>query len=180
MPKKFSIYWYKEGPEFKQAFLYNLRDNDVQEGGRIAKGAIVQGAVGLVAAEVEVFGWTGNALPFNPNRRCDWHDFELPCMASPRLPAGKVAAGLLRDGNYAVAAITSDEVKALADSLKVTRDGFEFHVSFRTRFGENKTETVTFGKSGSDAFASRSDEPGAAKLDAMGLDEAMKTLDAVK
>lgn len=48
------------------------------------------------------------------------------------------------------------------------------------KFGENKTETVTFGKSGSDAFASRSDEPGAAKLDAMGLDEAMKTLDAVK
>ncbi|HEY7191556.1 MAG TPA: DUF4340 domain-containing protein [Vicinamibacterales bacterium] len=48
------------------------------------------------------------------------------------------------------------------------------------KFGENKTETVTFGKSGSDGFASRSDEPGSAKLDAMGLDEAMKTLDALK
>jgi hypothetical protein len=48
------------------------------------------------------------------------------------------------------------------------------------KFGDNKTETVTFGRSGSDVFASRSDEPGAAKLDAMGLDEAMKTLDALK
>jgi len=48
------------------------------------------------------------------------------------------------------------------------------------KFGDNKTETVTFGRSGSDVFASRSDEPGAAKLDAMGLDEAMKALDALK
>lgn len=48
------------------------------------------------------------------------------------------------------------------------------------KYGENKTETVTFGRSGSDVFASRSDEPGAAKLDAMGLDEAMKSLDALK
>jgi hypothetical protein len=47
-------------------------------------------------------------------------------------------------------------------------------------YGENKTETVTFGKSGSDVFASRGDEPGAAKLDAMGFDEAMKTVDALK
>jgi hypothetical protein len=48
------------------------------------------------------------------------------------------------------------------------------------KYGENKMETVTFGKSGSDAFATRSDEAGTAKLDAMGLDEAMKTLDALK
>lgn len=119
MAKKFSIYWYKEGPEFTQAFLYNLRDNDVQEGGRIAKGAIVQGAVGFVAAESEVFGWTGKTVAFNANRRCQWHDFELPCMASAELPAGRVPAGQLRDANYAVAAITSDAVKALADNLKI-------------------------------------------------------------
>src|SRR6476660_9255600 len=30
----------------------------------------------------------------------------------------------------------------LADSLRVTREGFEFHVSFRTRFGETKTEKL--------------------------------------
>jgi len=48
------------------------------------------------------------------------------------------------------------------------------------KYGENKMETVTLGKSGNDAFATRSDEPGTAKLDAMALDEAMKTLDALK
>jgi hypothetical protein len=40
-----------------------------------------------------------------------------------------------------------------------------------------KQEKVTFGKSGSDAFASRSDDPGAAKIEAEKLDEAIKTLD---
>lgn len=119
MAKKFSVYWYKEGPEFIAAFLYNLRDDDVQEGGRIGKGVIVQGAVGFVAAECEVFGWTGKSVAFNAHRRCHWHDFELPCMASPALPAGNVPASQLRDANYAVAAITSDAVKAIADDLKI-------------------------------------------------------------
>jgi hypothetical protein len=119
MPKKYSTYWYQEGPEFKQAFLYNLRDNDVQSGGMIEQGAIVLGAVGLVAAESTVVGRTGKILPFSANRRCEWQGFELPCMTLPTLPAGKVPASSLRDGNYAVAAITSDEVKAKADSLKV-------------------------------------------------------------
>ena len=31
-------------------------------------------------------------------------------------------------------------------------------------FGENKQETVTFGRSGTDVIASRSDEPGTAKV----------------
>lgn len=48
-------------------------------------------------------------------------------------------------------------------------------------FDQNKTETVTLAKSGTDAFASRSDEPGSAKLE-MGsaLDEVMKAIDGVK
>ncbi|PWU21782.1 MAG: hypothetical protein C5B50_01095 [Verrucomicrobia bacterium] len=119
MSQKFSIYWYQQGPEFKQAFLYNLRDNDVQQGGKIPLGAIIQGSVGLVAAEAEVFGWTGKLVPFNANRRCEWQGYELPCMASPALPAGKVSGGILRDWNYAVAAITSDQVKSMAESLKI-------------------------------------------------------------
>lgn len=119
MAKKFSIYWYQEGPEFKKAYLYNLRDNDVHSGGKIEQGEIVLGAIGLVAAESTAFGWTGKVLPFTPNRRCEWQGFELPCMALPSLPAGKVSASLLRAGNYAVAAITSDAVKSMADSLKV-------------------------------------------------------------
>jgi hypothetical protein len=48
------------------------------------------------------------------------------------------------------------------------------------RFTDNKSETVTFGRSGSDVFASRSDEPGSAKVEGTGLDDALKALDGVK
>lgn len=48
------------------------------------------------------------------------------------------------------------------------------------RFDTNKTEAVTFGRSGADVFAGRADEPGAAKVDAMMFDEAVKALDALK
>ena len=37
-----------------------------------------------------------------------------------------------------------------------------------------------FGKVGSDVFATRAGEPGAAKIDAARFDEAMKALDAIK
>ena len=40
-----------------------------------------------------------------------------------------------------------------------------------------KEERVTFGKTDSDAYASRPGEPGAAKVDATDLTEAMKSLD---
>ena len=119
MPKNFTIYWYQEGPEFTKAFLYNLRDNAVQGGGKIAKGAITTGAVGFVAAECEVFGRTVKTAAFKGNRLCKWKGYELPCKTLASAPAGRVPASQLRDSNYAVAAITSDEVKAQADSLKV-------------------------------------------------------------
>lgn len=45
---------------------------------------------------------------------------------------------------------------------------------------DNRSETVTFGRGGTDVFASRPDEPGAAKLEASGFDEAVKALDALK
>jgi len=49
------------------------------------------------------------------------------------------------------------------------------------RFDEtNKQERVAFGRVGADVFASRGDEPGAARIDAAAFDEALKTLDAVK
>ena len=48
------------------------------------------------------------------------------------------------------------------------------------RFPDNRTEIVTFGRSGSDVFASRGDEPGSAKVEGTGLDDALKALDAVK
>jgi hypothetical protein len=44
-----------------------------------------------------------------------------------------------------------------------------------------KTETVTFGRAGTDLYAARADEPGAAKLEAgMTFDEVIKALDALK
>ena len=45
---------------------------------------------------------------------------------------------------------------------------------------DSRTETVTIGRSGADAFAARPDEPGAAKLDTAAVDEALKALDALK
>ena len=42
------------------------------------------------------------------------------------------------------------------------------------------SDTVTFGRAGADVYASRSDEPGTAKLDAASFDEAIKALDALK
>jgi Domain of unknown function (DUF4340) len=61
------------------------------------------------------------------------------------------------------------------------------HASLKTpalvvtiRFTDNRTETVTFGRAGTDVYASRSDEPGTAKVEGTGLDDAVKALDAVK
>jgi len=49
------------------------------------------------------------------------------------------------------------------------------------RTNDNKAETVTFGRSNTDVYAARSDEPGSAKIDGTAaLDEAIKLLDAVK
>jgi hypothetical protein len=48
------------------------------------------------------------------------------------------------------------------------------------RFDENKNETVTLAKSGSDAVAGRADESGSAKVEATAYDEVMKAIDALK
>jgi hypothetical protein len=52
-------------------------------------------------------------------------------------------------------------------------------VSIKATF-DSKTETVTIARSGADAFAARPDEPGAARLETMAVDEALKALDALK
>lgn len=49
------------------------------------------------------------------------------------------------------------------------------------KFDEGKKqEHILFGKSGSDVYASRKGEPGAAKLDSVEFDDMMKALDALK
>lgn len=53
-------------------------------------------------------------------------------------------------------------------------------VTVTIRFDENKTETVTFGRTAADVFAARADEPGAAKLETTPYEDALKALDALK
>lgn len=48
------------------------------------------------------------------------------------------------------------------------------------RFDDNKSEQVTFARSGSDVVAARSDEPGTATLTAGPFDEALKALEGVQ
>jgi hypothetical protein len=48
------------------------------------------------------------------------------------------------------------------------------------RFDPDRTETVRFGRAGSEAFASRPDEPGSATIEPSTFDETMKALDAMK
>jgi len=43
-----------------------------------------------------------------------------------------------------------------------------------------REEKLTFGRSGSDAYASRAGEPGAAKIEASGLDWIIKALEEIK
>jgi hypothetical protein len=86
--------------------------------------------------------------------------------------------------------IDTAKVEDLLTKLSTVRaQSFEAaaHASLRmpaltvtVRFDDNKTETVTFGRSGTDVFAGRADEPGTARVDAMTFDEAVKALDALK
>ena len=84
---------------------------------------------------------------------------------------------------------TADVVDLLTKLSNVRAQSFEAaaHASLEMpavtvtiRFDSDKTETVAFGRSATDVFASRSDEPGAARVDAMAFDEAVKAVDALK
>ena len=44
----------------------------------------------------------------------------------------------------------------------------------------NKEERVRFGRVGTDVFAARGEEPGAARVETSAYDQAMKSLDALK
>ena len=84
---------------------------------------------------------------------------------------------------------TADVVDLLTKLSNVRAQSFEAAVpaslempavTVTIRFDSDKTETVAFGRSATDVFASRSDEPGAARVDAMAFDEAVKAVDALK
>jgi hypothetical protein len=63
-----------------------------------------------------------------------------------------------------------------------TKTGLETPaVEVAVRFSDGKKqERVVFGRAGTDLYAGRTSEPGAAKLDATDFDDAMKALDALK
>ncbi len=79
--------------------------------------------------------------------------------------------------------------EALTKLSSLRADAFQpvAHPSLKTpaitaivRFDENRTEAVTFARAGSEVFASRTDEPGSARVDAAAFDEALKAADALK
>ncbi|HET9358274.1 MAG TPA: DUF4340 domain-containing protein [Vicinamibacterales bacterium] len=81
----------------------------------------------------------------------------------------------------------ADDLLTKLTGLRAQSYDAQAHASLKTPalvvtigFDEKKQETVTFGRSQKDVYASRSDEPGAAKLEASGLDEVIKALDALK
>jgi hypothetical protein len=52
-------------------------------------------------------------------------------------------------------------------------------LSVSVRYDADKSETVAFGRAGAEVFASRTGEPGSAKLDQTPFDEAIKAIDAI-
>ncbi len=91
--------------------------------------------------------------------------------------AGDVDAGKMET---LLSGLSNLRAQAFADPKAKT--GLDTPVAtVSARFDEtNKQERVAFGRVGPDVFASRGDEPGAARLEAAGFDEALKALDAVK
>jgi hypothetical protein len=117
MAKLFQTYWYNEQQAVRNAFLFNLRDDDLRSGGRVRRGEIVAGKCGYAIAEADVFGLSGRIVPFAPNRQCEWQGHILHCMALDGLPQGPVSrahAGGLRHKHCVVVEFTSK--KALEDA----------------------------------------------------------------
>ena len=53
-------------------------------------------------------------------------------------------------------------------------------LTVNVRFDQDKTESVSLSRSGTDVFAARSDEPGAAKVETTPYEDTIKALDALK
>jgi len=84
---------------------------------------------------------------------------------------------------------TASIEEALTKLSGLRADAFQMtvHPSLKTpvmtatiRFDDNKTETVTFARTGTEVYASRMDEPGSARVDATAFDDALKAADALK
>jgi hypothetical protein len=100
---------------------------------------------------------------------------------------GKDDMDVWRASGKDVDSAKTDDLLTKLTGLRAASFEERAHASLKTpalvatiNFGENKQETITLGRSGTDVFASRSDEPGTAKVDGTGLDDVMKALDALK
>jgi hypothetical protein len=78
--------------------------------------------------------------------------------------------------------LSNQRAQSFTEAGGTTKTGLESPVMVVTvRFDDGqKEETVTFGRVGADVYAAMTGQPGAAKIDATGFDEAVKALDAVK
>jgi len=100
---------------------------------------------------------------------------------------GKDDADVWKVSGKDVDSTKADELLSKLTGLRAASFEDRAHQSLKSpalvvtlQFAENKTETVTFARSGTDVYASRSDEPGSAKVDGPGLDDVMKAIDEVK
>jgi len=100
---------------------------------------------------------------------------------------GKDSVDVWKAGGKDVDSAKADDLLSKVTGLRAASFEEQANPSLKTpalvvtvTYGENKQETVTFGRMGTDVFANRSDEPGTAKVEGMGLDEVMKAIDAVK
>jgi hypothetical protein len=79
-----------------------------------------------------------------------------------------------------ISAATQARATSFVDApAKGVLDKPELTVTIKSNEGKRE-EKVTFGRSGSDVFAARSGEPGAAKIDASALDGIVKALEEIK
>jgi hypothetical protein len=100
---------------------------------------------------------------------------------------GKDNADVWKSSGKDIDSAKADDLLTKLTALRAASFEDQPHASLKApalvvtvHFGENKQETVSIGRSGTDVFASRSDEPGTAKVDGTGLDDVMKAIDEVK
>ncbi len=90
-------------------------------------------------------------------------------------PAGKAADGAKVEA--LLTALTNTRATGFADKAPALDTP---EVTATLKFDENKQDKVVFARKGSDAFARRDGDAGAAKIDASALDGIIKALDALK
>jgi hypothetical protein len=99
---------------------------------------------------------------------------------------GKDNSDVWRSSGKDIDSAKADDLLTKLTALRAASFADQPHASLKSpalvatvHFGENRQETVTIGRSGTDVFASRVDEPGTAKVDGTGLDDVMKAIDEV-